>query len=433
MAERFNKKNTTKLMIKIRDKIILIVGAGAIGSLIAEMLVRNGALRVVICDIDKYEDGNIPKSSFIIHYPEDIGKEKAIVLAKRLQCVSANGSKIIGYDLNAKQIGPLALKDFDYVVSALDNAAMKIHMQRMIKMCPIENRPVYLSCGTNEEFSEAIIFNDASACLRCTIPDSWLKESASDTVWSCAAKVNYLLPEKLQAPISTSGVAGMKSALDIDDMILDHANGIREYKESTRVTRSIFPDRMGTTSVILPMKDCPVCSITPPDDITMVNGSAKTTSLRELLVSIQQYFDADFRLKVHELLIPGYPDHIYNQFVLYDRCRNCGAKMRIMKHSGFIREDEIVCDCCTTGGKRATGDNETIEAETVYSFSLTETPDEVLDMKLFELGYPIGSYYDIEEIKVASNSEEQLLDEFSIEIEESKKKTFALSGDTLIS
>lgn len=107
--------------------------------------------------------------------------------------------------------------------------------------------------------------------------------------------------------------------------------------------------------------------------------------------------------------------------------------MRIMKHSGFIREDEIVCDCCTTGGKRATGDNETIEAETVYSFSLTETPDEVLDMKLFELGYPIGSYYDIEEIKVASNSEEQLLDEFSIEIEESKKKTFALSGDTLIS
>ena len=431
MADLFNKKNTTNNMAAVKGKKFAIAGVGAIGSHIASMLVTNKAEYVVVYDIDKYEDGNIPKSSLVIRYPEDIGKSKAVVLAERLQAIAGDGNKIVGYDMNVKRLGPLAFAGFDYLIIALDNAAMKIHLARMVKMCPKELRPIVLSCGTNEEFSEALFFNDSGACLKCTIPDSWLKETSSETVWSCSAKVNYLLPEKLITPISTSGVAGIASALDVDNMILDHLNGIKEFNESTRRTRGIY-NRGGSETEIMRIRSCPVCSLMPPNDVHMLNGCTAKTTLRNLLNQIKPYFESDFTLRVHSLLIPGYPDRVYNQFVIADQCRSCGKKISVLKHSGLIRDDEVLCDSCKSVSYYGSKSTETQEPVQVREFSLSETDDEILDMTLFDLGYPIGCYYETEETNNASYEQEELsleLDDFDFASIVPKSITFALKDD----
>lgn len=431
MADLFNKKNTTNNMAAVKDKKFAIAGVGAIGSHIASMLVTNKAEYVVVYDIDKYEDGNIPKSSLVIRYPEDIGKSKAVVLAERLQAIAGDGNKIVGYDMNVKRLGPLAFAGFDYLIIALDNAAMKIHLARMVKTCPKKLRPIVLSCGTNEEFSEALFFNDSGACLKCTIPDSWLKETSSETVWSCSAKVNYLLPEKLITPISTSGVAGIASALDVDNMILDHLNGIKEFKESTRRTRSVY-NRGGSETEILKIKNCPVCSLTPPDDVRFLNGSTVKTTLRDLLNQMRPFFESDFTLRVHSLLIPGYHDRVYNQFVIDDRCNICGKRVRVLKHSGLIREDEILCDSCKNGSYLEEKNKGEKNPNQMRTFSLSETDDAILDMTLFDLGYPIGCYYEAEETDNISYEQMKLsltLDNFDLSSFIPKSITFALSED----
>ena len=64
----------------------LIIGAGALGSAVAELLVRGGLKRLTICDADLVEQGNLARHTLGI---QDVGTGKAMALATRLQSISA--------------------------------------------------------------------------------------------------------------------------------------------------------------------------------------------------------------------------------------------------------------------------------------------------------------------------------------------------------
>lgn len=401
MNTMYNEKKLTPIFEIMKNKSVLVVGCGAIGSMIAEHLTRNSTGIVTLIDKDVYEAGNIPKSSAIIRYPEDIGVSKAIALSTRLNAVANDGCKIYGYHYDLKKIGPMALSAFDYVVLALDNTSMKIFASKLLKMCPEDKRPICLSCGTNGEFSEAMIFSNTGACLRCTIPDAWLKSENPETVWSCAEKVNYLLPEKMAPIVSTSGIASMKAAIDIDDMITAHATKAKTFEESTRRVQFPYPMKDSSETVISHLKECPVCGLTPPEDVIKLPGGTATSTLRELLQNIGKHFTEKFRLRVHTLTIPNLPEQVYSQFVFTNRCE-CGKSYPIAKHTGFVRKDQIQCPYCGKGADEV----DTIPDVTSY-FSLEGTPDSVLDYPLIDLGYPIGAYYEAESIVDAFNGREE--------------------------
>lgn len=59
----------------------LVIGAGAVGSVIAELLVRSGSSSVVLCDHDNVEHGNLCRHTLNM---EDVGKSKAEAVANRL-------------------------------------------------------------------------------------------------------------------------------------------------------------------------------------------------------------------------------------------------------------------------------------------------------------------------------------------------------------
>lgn len=73
----------------MKNKEILIIGAGAIGSIIAELLVRGGIKNITIIDNDKLEAGNMVRHTLLLN---DLDEYKTILLAERLEKASPNAN-----------------------------------------------------------------------------------------------------------------------------------------------------------------------------------------------------------------------------------------------------------------------------------------------------------------------------------------------------
>lgn len=67
---------------KLRDRPVAIIGAGALGSAVAELLVRGGVNDILIIDYDLLEVGNLVRHTLICR---DLGKNKAARVVARLK------------------------------------------------------------------------------------------------------------------------------------------------------------------------------------------------------------------------------------------------------------------------------------------------------------------------------------------------------------
>ncbi|PRO66472.1 HesA/MoeB/ThiF family protein [Alkalicoccus urumqiensis] len=77
----------------INESKILIIGAGALGSSIGELLTRAGVEKLGIVDFDKLEMGNLTRHNLLL---TEVGKSKAKELAERLNKTSVHG-KVTAY------------------------------------------------------------------------------------------------------------------------------------------------------------------------------------------------------------------------------------------------------------------------------------------------------------------------------------------------
>jgi molybdopterin/thiamine biosynthesis adenylyltransferase len=88
LSENWNYKeisNRGQVNTNITNKAVLIIGAGALGSSIAELFVRTGFLDITIIDDDKINIGNLVRHTLTI---DSIKKLKADSLAKHLNMIS---------------------------------------------------------------------------------------------------------------------------------------------------------------------------------------------------------------------------------------------------------------------------------------------------------------------------------------------------------
>ena len=105
-------------------KRVLICGAGAVGSNVAEALVKMGC-SLDLLDFDNFTLENAAKHSCLVRTPEDVGQNKARCVARRVQPFLEEGCTANGVDTDLCRIGPEALADYDVVVLCLDNYAAK--------------------------------------------------------------------------------------------------------------------------------------------------------------------------------------------------------------------------------------------------------------------------------------------------------------------
>ena len=164
-------------------KRVLICGAGAVGSNVAEALVKMGC-SLDLLDFDKFTLENAAKHSCLVRTPEDVGQNKARCVARRVQPFLEEGCTANGMDTDLCRIGPEALADYDVVVLCLDNYATKALFNELWMQLPPERRPVVIMNGTKDEMARSVMLDGREFCLRCLMDERWLENGAVRT--SCS-------------------------------------------------------------------------------------------------------------------------------------------------------------------------------------------------------------------------------------------------------
>lgn len=125
----------------LKDKNILLVGVGGVGSFCFEVLIRSGIKNITIIDFDKYEKSNINRQ--LNSSLDTIGLYKVDVLSKHAKAIDPNINITISkekLDNNSK----IDYSKYDYVIDACDSVDAKINI---ITNCINSNVKVISSMG----------------------------------------------------------------------------------------------------------------------------------------------------------------------------------------------------------------------------------------------------------------------------------------------
>jgi hypothetical protein len=118
----------------LTEKRTVVLGAGAIGSTLAELLVRGGVQNLVIVDEDSLKMGNLSRHSLTMHH---LGRNKASSVSSRLNSISPY-AKVMGIEASVEEFDEKELAQIldaevvwdcianDEVLSVLEHLPWKI-------------------------------------------------------------------------------------------------------------------------------------------------------------------------------------------------------------------------------------------------------------------------------------------------------------------
>ncbi|KAB2439435.1 molybdopterin-synthase adenylyltransferase MoeB [Bacillus luti] len=171
MAERYSRQQLfkpigSKGQEKIRNKHVLIVGAGALGSASAESFVRAGIGKLTIIDRDYVEWSNLQRQQL---YSEEDAREKmpkAIAAKNRLEQINSEVQiHAFVMDASVENMGDL-LKNVDVIIDATDNFDIRFVINDLSQK---HNIPwIYGSCVGSYGMSYTIIPRK-TPCLHCVL------------------------------------------------------------------------------------------------------------------------------------------------------------------------------------------------------------------------------------------------------------------------
>lgn len=104
----------------LASKKTLIIGSGAVGSSLGELLVRAGCIHVTMIDYDLLEGGNLARHTLTLN---DVNEFKAIAVAKRLNATSPHAiinAEVLPIRAKLEQ-QPNWLRSFDVIIDATAN------------------------------------------------------------------------------------------------------------------------------------------------------------------------------------------------------------------------------------------------------------------------------------------------------------------------
>ena len=198
---------------KILSSKVLIVGAGGLGSPVAEYLSRAGVGSIGVVDDDKVNLSNLHRQS--LYNTSDIGKFKVKITKDKIKKINSN-TKVIIYKIrlnnnNFKKI----INDYDYIVDGSDNFTTKFLLNDYcLKFKKI------LVVGAISKFDGHIFTfdfkNKKVPCLRCFFQES----SISDDLLNCES-------EGILGTVA--GIVGTVQANEVLKKILNIGTGLDGY------------------------------------------------------------------------------------------------------------------------------------------------------------------------------------------------------------
>jgi molybdopterin/thiamine biosynthesis adenylyltransferase len=198
---------------KILSSKVLIVGAGGLGSPVAEFLSRAGVGSIGIVDDDKVSLSNLHRQS--LYNTSDIGKLKVKIAKDKIKKINPN-TKVTIYKIrlnnnNFKKI----INDYDYIVDGSDNFTTKF----LLNDYCLKFKKVLVT-GAISKFDGHIFtfnFKDKKVpCLRCFFQESKI----SDDLLNCES-------EGILGTVA--GIVGTIQANEVLKKILNIGTGLDGY------------------------------------------------------------------------------------------------------------------------------------------------------------------------------------------------------------
>lgn len=151
---------------KLKNKKILILGVGGVGSIVAEMLIRAGFSNLTIVDNDVVENSNLIRQ--LAYVSTDVGSKKIDSLEKRLKLINSE-IKINKYDMFIEKIEDVLpiIEKSDFVVNTLDKPERKI--RRLINLACVNSGKPVIFAGFAEHVAMVgpFVVPNKTACLNC--------------------------------------------------------------------------------------------------------------------------------------------------------------------------------------------------------------------------------------------------------------------------
>lgn len=391
---------------------VLIIGAGAVGTHLMEKFAKMG-LSPDAMDFDFFTLENAAKHSCLVRTPEDAGRNKAECSSDRVQPLLDDGCSSNGIDGDLCKLGPEAFSDYHYVVAAVDNYDAKVLLNELIRQLPEERRPIIIMDGTHDEMAQSVILDNTEFCLRCLFDEGCMKESSIRS--SCTGPQTRQI-DGVSETVRTSNLASSMAAQLSAEQLRANVIGYTGVM-NRRLTYTAYPNLELSSSHPLRKRNCPGCAIHPPAKIEWLHGNVMDVTLREAMNQIAgRLGTSDFELSVHRL---NYSKIVHAGFIVDDVCHSCGIPIKVMKHEGRVFLDDLLCDQCTSQGKHAHYSENFSHGEILHAFD-PNCSEEIQDMSLYDLGYPLGAHIEVIQRRGALDF---------LETEKIAKTVFALDED----
>ena len=198
---------------KILSSKVLIVGAGGLGSPVAEFLSRAGVGSIGVVDDDKVSLSNLHRQS--LYNTSDIGKFKVKIAKDKIKKINPN-TKVTIYKIrlnnnNFKKI----INDYDYIVDGSDNFTTKF----LLNDYCLKFKKVLVTGAISRFDGHVFTFNFKNKkvpCLRCFFQES----NISDDLLNCES-------EGILGTVA--GIVGTIQANEVLKKILNIGTGLDGY------------------------------------------------------------------------------------------------------------------------------------------------------------------------------------------------------------
>lgn len=223
----------------LRDKRVLVVGAGGLGCPAASILARSGVGTIDIADDDVVDVSNVQRQT--LFSIGDAGQAKATLAAQRLQTLAAaEGHTITTHALNTRVLPDNALEliaGYDLVIEGSDNFASKFLIADACRIAGVS----LVQAGAVRWVGWALgVDATHGPCLRCVFED--VPRGVQDT---CAAA-------GVVGPVV--GVVGALQAAIALRMLLGQSKATGELWRYTALNGRVRHTRIASQN------HCPLCA-----------------------------------------------------------------------------------------------------------------------------------------------------------------------------
>lgn len=201
---------------KVKNKKILVAGAGALGNEVAKNLILSGYENIAIVDMDYIVHSNLSRCIFFRRKDADLHRRKAEAIAEGL--VEINPDAKIRYYVD--KIENLNIKKYDIILGCLDNIASRLYLN---SNCYFYGIP-YIDGATYGLIGKVqVVFPPETSCLQCGMNVTHSK--FLEKRFSCTGKnVKYFEPN-MPSDINTTSIV---AAIQVQE-VLKITHGMKNY------------------------------------------------------------------------------------------------------------------------------------------------------------------------------------------------------------